>query len=234
MCMKMFLRKKMNYLTGRIVLLAGFCWLGLSAHAAGGHHAVDDAAMLELGKCKLEGWSERETGGTRTLHHLGAGCRVGPVELGLNLDKEKQTSSDAATSFGPQIKWAFPLNDVLSVGVAASAKFSSQSPHYASSAVVLPLSWRATDTLSAHVNWGRNFLRDGAGQPRGGMSLEWAPISTVSLLAERFREGANNATRLGARYALMPDVKVDISRARSLHAGGVSWWTAGVIWEFDR
>ena len=215
-------------------LLAGFCLVSLSAQAAGGHHAVDDAAMLDVGKCKLEGWAERETGGARTLHHLGTGCRVGPVELGLNLDKEKQTSSDAATSFSPQIKWACPLNDVLSVGVVASAKFNSQSPRYASSSVVLPLSWRATDTLSAHVNWGRNFLRGGAGQPRGGVSLEWAPTSDVSLVAERFREAANNSTRLGARYALTPDVKLDISRARSLHAGGASWWTAGVIWEFDR
>ena len=218
----------------RLGFLAGFCLVSLSAQAAGGHHAVDDAAMLDVGKCKLEGWAERETGGARTLHHLGTGCRVGPVELGLNLDKEKQAPSDASTSFGPQIKWAFPLNDVLSVGVVASAKFNSQSPRYASSTVVLPLSWRATDTLSAHVNWGRNFLRGGVGQPRGGVSLEWMPISDVSLVAERFREGANNSTHLGARFALTPDVKLDISRARSLHAGGVSWWTAGVIWEFDR
>ena len=208
--------------------------LAMQAHAAGGHHAVDDAALLDVGKCKVEGWVERETGGARTLQHAGAGCRVGPVELGLYLDKEKQTTLDAATSFGPQIKWAFSLNDVLSVGAVASAKFNSQSPRYASSTVVLPLSWRATDTLSAHVNWGRNFLRGGAGQPRGGVSLEWAPISDLSLVAERFREAANNSTRIGARYALTPDVKLDISRARGLYAGGVSWWTAGVIWEFDR
>ena len=218
----------------RFGLLAVFYLVSLSARAAGGHHAVDDAAVLDVGKCKLEGWAERETGDARTLLHLGTGCRVGPVELGLNLDKEKQAPSDAATSFGPQIKWAFPLSDVLSVGVVASAKFNSQSPRHASSTVVLPLSWRATDTLSAHFNWGRNFFRGGAGQPRGGVSLEWAPASDVSLVAERFREAANNSTRLGARYALTPDVKLDISRARSLHAGGVSWWTAGVIWEFER
>ena len=190
--------------------------------------------MLDAGKCKLEGWAERETGGARTLHHFGTGCRVGPVELGLNLDKEKMATADAVTSFGPQIKWAYPLNDVLSLGAVASVKFTSQSPRYASSTLVIPLSWRATETLSAHVNYGRNFLRGGVGQPRGGVSLEWTPISDLTLVAERFREAANNSTRLGARYALTPDVKLDISRARSLHAGGVSWWTAGVIWEFDR
>ena len=206
----------------------------LSAQAAGGHHAVDDAAVLDVGKCKLEGWAERESGGGRSLYHLGTGCRVGPVELGLNLDTEKQTLSDAATSFGPQLKWAYPISEAVSIGLAASAKFNSQSPRYASSTLVVPLTWRATDTLSAHVNWGRNFLRGGVGQPRGGLALEWAPVNNLSLVAERFREAANNSTRLGARYALTPDVKLDISRARSLGEGGVSWWTAGVIWEFDR
>jgi len=168
------------------------------------------------------------------LYHLGTGCRVGPVELGLNLDRENQAMSDAATSFGPQIKWAYDLNEVLSIGAVASAKFNSQSPRYASSTLVLPLTWRATDTLSAHFNWGRNFLRGGVGQPRGGVSLEWVPVSDLSLVAERFREAANHSTRLGTRYTLTPDIKLDISRARSLNAGGVSWWTAGFIWEFDR
>jgi len=43
----------------RCVPLAGlFAALGivsLSARAAGGHHAVDDAAVLDVRKCKLEG-----------------------------------------------------------------------------------------------------------------------------------------------------------------------------------
>lgn len=224
----------MKKYTKNVIALASLGALSLMAQAAGGHHSVDDAAILDIGKCKLEGWTERETGGARTLQHLGTGCRVGPVELGLNLDKEKQATTDAAFSFGPQIKWAFPLNDVLSTGAVASAKFNSQSPRYVSSALVLPLTWRATDTLSAHANWGRNFLPAGAGQPRGGVSLELAPTSDVSLVAERFREGTNNSTRLGARYTLAPDLKLDISRARSLSAGGVSAWSAGVMWEFDR
>ena len=218
----------------RGALFAAWCVLSLCVQAAGGHHAVDDAAVLDEGKCKLELWAERETGGARSLHHVGTGCRVGPVELSLNLDKEKQATVDAATSVGPQVKWVYALNEVVSVGAVASARFNSQSPRYVSSTLVLPLTWRATDTLSAHLNWGRNFLRDGGGQPRGGVSLEWAPVSDVSLVAERFREAANNSTRVGARYTLTPEVKLDISRARSLNAGGVSWWTAGVIWEFGR
>ena len=224
----------MKLCLGWLGVSAVMCVLSVPAHAAGGHHFVDDAVVLDVGKCHFGSWTERETGGARTLTHADVGCRVGPVELGLNLERENQTNGDAATSFSPQIKWAFPLSDVLSAGAVASAKFNSQAPRYASSTLVIPVTWRATETLSVHANYGRNFLRGGVGQPRGGVSLEWAPISDLSLVAERFREAANNGARLGARYALTPDVKLDISRARGLHAGGVSWWTAGVIWEFDR
>lgn len=51
-----------------------------SANAAGGHQAVDDATLLDAGRCKFERWAERDTGGARSLYHLGTGCRVGAVE----------------------------------------------------------------------------------------------------------------------------------------------------------
>jgi len=57
--------------------------------------------MLDVGKCKLVGWAERETGGARSLYHLGNGCRVGPVELGLNLDTEKQAGCRCRHQFWP-------------------------------------------------------------------------------------------------------------------------------------
>lgn len=127
---KRFVRIKIKRCLPLAGFLAALSVVSLSAHAAGGHHAVDDAAMLDVGKCKLEGRVERETGGARSLYHLGAGCRVGPVEPGLNIDGEKQAISDAATRFGPQIKWAYALNKALSIGAAASRiaeEFASRS-----------------------------------------------------------------------------------------------------------
>lgn len=44
--------KRSMPLTG---LLAALSIVSLSALAAGGHHAVDDAAVLDVRKCKLEG-----------------------------------------------------------------------------------------------------------------------------------------------------------------------------------
>ncbi len=74
------------------------------AHAAGGHHAVDDATILEPGQCQVETWADRERGSGRTLVHLGPACRIGPVELGLNLDRTRTSGSDAAMAGGPQLK----------------------------------------------------------------------------------------------------------------------------------
>ena len=44
-----------------LALLA--CLLGLTGHAyaAGGHHAVEDAALLEPGQCQVEFWHDRQS-----------------------------------------------------------------------------------------------------------------------------------------------------------------------------
>ena len=59
---------------------------GPKAWAAGGHYAVDDAVILEPEACQVEFWIDKAADGRGTLLHAGPACRVGPVELGLNLD----------------------------------------------------------------------------------------------------------------------------------------------------
>lgn len=206
--------------------------LGMPALAAGGHHAVDDANMLDEGQCNLEVWAERETGGARTLLHGGPGCRVGPVELDLNIDREKFTGMDGATSFSPQVKWATSLNEQLAVGLVVGSRFNNQSPRYAGSTLYIPVTWRAGDTLSLHANWGRDFQRIGPNQARGGLALEWAPVADWSFIAERFLQSGSSSARAGVRWAFKPGLSLDISRARTLGPGGPSWTTVGVNWQF--
>lgn len=205
-----------------------------TAHAAGGHHAVDDANMLDEGQCKLELWAERESGGDRALVHAGPGCRVGPVELGLNIEREKYSGQAGLTSFSPQVKWATSLNDQLNVGLVAGSTFARQSARYTGSTLYIPLTWRASDALLAHVNWGRDFQRGGPGQARGGVALEWTANADWSFVAERFRQAGDGSARIGARWALLPGVSLDISRASTLGPAGPTWATVGVNWQFDR
>lgn len=205
-----------------------------TAHAAGGHHAVDDANMLDEGQCKLEVWTERETGGSRALVHAGPGCRVGPVELDLNIERQKFSGLAASTSFSPQVKWATSLNDQLNVGLVAGSGFTSQSWRYTGSTLYIPLTWHASDALLAHVNWGRDFQRGAPAQARGGAALEWAASAEWSFVVERFFQAGASSARVGARWALMPGVSLDISRASTLGPAGPTWATVGVNWQFDR
>ncbi len=202
--------------------------------AAGGHHAVDDANMLDEGQCKLEVWAEREAGGSRTLGHAGPGCRVGPVELDLNIERQKFAGLAGSTSVSPQIKWATSLNDQLNIGLVAGSSFASPASRYTGSTVYIPLTWHAHDALLAHVNWGRDFQRDGPNQARGGLALEWAASAEWSFVGERFFQAGASTARLGVRWTMTPGVSFDISRARTLGPAGPTWVTAGVNWQFDR
>lgn len=213
--------------------LATLCGLAATqTHAAGGHHSVDDAAILDPGQCQIETW-----GGQR-LVHLGPACRVGPVELGLNLERER-TTDGRTVRVGPQIKWAFALTDTLSAGVLASATWQRNSAErtslrFTDSSLVIPVTWQFDEQWRAHFNLGRDFHRAQPSTSHSGAALEWAALPALSLVAERFREGGRNAWRAGLRWTATPSLNVDLSHARDLRHDGPRGWTLGLTWAFAR
>jgi hypothetical protein len=211
-------------------LLAGVSFV----HAAGGHHAVDDAALLDPGQCQLEVWADRERGRARTLMHLGPACRVGAVELGLNLDRVHAAGSDAVAVAGPQVKWAASLGAGLSAGVVVAANWQDPSPRYLGSTVVLPVSWQASESVLLHLNVGRDLRAHASDDTRAGAAIEWTPHSSWLFVAERFREGRTSFWRAGARWVLDPALNLDLSYARGVDGSAPSWWTFGLTWLFDR
>jgi len=210
-----------------------FAWVPF-VHAAGGHHAVDDAAILDPGQCQIEAWADRERGRVRTLMHLGPACRVGAVELGLNLDRVRVHAVGSVTIAGPQFKWAASLGNGLSAGLAVAANWQDRSPSYLGSTIVLPVTWQAGETVLVHVNAGRDLRAHASDDTRAGAAIEWTPHSSWSFVAERFREGRTNFWRAGARWVFDPALNLDLSHARSLDGKVPAWWTLGLSWVFDR
>jgi hypothetical protein len=209
------------------------CLLASSAQAAGGHHSVDDAVILDPGQCLIETWFDRAESSGARLWHVGPVCRIGPVELGLNFDAFRTSVGERTNVAGIQAKWAHPLTEKISIGVAVAAAWQDHSPHRVGTSVVLPLTWRATETLQVHVNAGRDFLHNAPDADHGGVAAEWSPSQEWSFVAERFRELHTDRWRLGARYTLNTNVSFDLSRAQGL-GNAPSSWTAGVNWVFDR
>ncbi len=215
-------------------MLAAGLAAGLPAQAAGGHHAVDDAALLEPGQCQLETWWDRESGGARTLLHAGSACRTGPVELGLNIDRLRLDGAGTTSIAGAQLKWTRTVRDGWSAGFVLGVAAQDHSPRYLGSTLVVPISWQATETLLTHVNLGRDFRQGQFDTHRAGLALEWSPLTAWSFVAERFRESGANFWRAGARWSLTPSMNLDLSRARALDASAPAWWTFGLTWGFDR
>src|SRR5690242_18243181 len=106
------------------------CLLAPSAEAAGGHHSIDDAAILDPGQCQVETWFERTQDGAARLWHVGPACRVAAVELGLNFDALRSNGRGRTDVAGAQAKWATPLSDRVAVGAVVSASWQDQSPHH--------------------------------------------------------------------------------------------------------
>jgi hypothetical protein len=218
--------------TAVAVALAAGLWPALG-QAAGGHHAVDDAAILEAGQCEVEGWWGRSQGGERLLH-AGAGCRVGPVELGI-AGESARLAGVSATGWGAQVKWAMPLTEDFSIGLAVSpASQAHVRPRYQGSTLSMLATWKASDTLALHANLGRDLVHRGADVNRSGIAAEWSPLDAWSFVAERYVEERAHYLRAGARWAVRDNFSVDLSRAQRLSGPGASNWTLGVTWLLAR
>jgi hypothetical protein len=207
--------------------------MGGTVHAAGGHHAVDDAAILESGSCELEGWFTR-AGAAERLLHAGLGCRVGPVELGLASERARDGEGHA-TGHGLQVKWATELAAGLSAGLSVSPAWQAHvRPRYQGTTVSGLLTWAVREDVALHANLGRDLLHGADDLNRSGVAVEWAPKPGWSLVAERYVESATHFLRAGVRWAASENLTADLSRAHNLRGEMPSNWTIGATWLFDR
>lgn len=218
----------------RLVPLAALLVSASRAGAAGGHHAVDDVSILEAGQCQIETWVDREDGNARRLLQAGTACRVGAVELGLNLDGTRVQGADTTTAAGPQIKWAQTVAKGFSVGVVGSTAWQRRSARRLSSTLVVPVTWQSSDSTWLHLNIGRDFRPHDVDTSRAGGAFEWTALANWAFVAERFRESRTNFRRAGARWTASASLSVDLSRASAMHDSAVAWWTLGLSWSFDR
>lgn len=205
------------------------CAWATTAHAVGGHFAVDDATILDVGQCQLETWLER-SGSAGELLHVGPACRVGPVEIGLNADRAQATGRSPVTFAGPQVKAVAALSDQLDVGLVAGVAWQGQAPHRIAASLYAPLSVRVQPSVRLHANAGRDRVEHGSTTSRAGVALEWQAHDRVALIGEGFRQFGANVARAGVHWEAGA-FSVDLSRAFSARASG--WWTLGVNWAFD-
>lgn len=217
---------------GRIIA-AALVSLASASHA-GGHFDVDDAGTLDPGRCQYEVWGGRFGESKVTDYHFGPACRVGPVELGLNIDRYS-THGEHAYFLEPQVKWTFLGQDPearLAAAVSAAMTFDATRGGHTGGQLVIPVSWRALDSLWIHANAGVDWATStGERTGRGGLQAEWALNDTVSLIFERFRAIGAWTSRGGMRWSLNPSISIDLSASRS-GPQGIWGYAIGLNHEF--
>ncbi|MGJ4748669.1 hypothetical protein ACQV5M_20075, partial [Leptospira sp. SA-E8] len=195
------------------------------AQAAGGHHAVDDAAVLEDGQCEADAWlADSDT----TLLHLGASCGTGPVELGLSVEHERSLNPDSdypsQTGLDFGVKWAHAFDREIGLGLSYDLGLNARPfpPEYAVSSLnglfTWTPSWSQRREYAFHVNVGRDFVDGGDSgddkdYSRWGLAAEWAPgddmlpevmtnIGQWSFVGERYRRFEADYLRFGFRIGV--------------------------------
>lgn len=206
--------------------------LPFAGHAAGGHHAVDDASTLDPGQCQVEVWTEQAPG--HQLQHVGPTCQAWGMEIGLNLERNANRAAPTQRSAGFQLKWAREVAPGFSLGAIWAAGWQSGSPRFTGHAVLVPLSWNPREDLALHLNLGLDLPSQAASVRHYGVALEWQPSEHWQGLLEAWRDGLGPQDRVGLRYLFSERLSVDLSRARAIRSTGASWWTLGLNWAFDR
>lgn len=212
----------------RAALLAAAMSVPGAAFAAGGHHGVDDAAILQRGDCEGESWFTRARGGERLLH-AGVQCRVGPVELGAGAEHARGGGEASQTGWGLEVKWAREVADGLSLGASVAPGWQARvRPRYQGTTVLGLATWTPADAWAFHANAGREFAHHGPSAARYGVAAEWTPRPGWSLVAERYREERTHFARAGVRWEAGRTWTIDLSRAQRLAGPVPSNWTLGL------
>lgn len=212
--------------------IGSLAFVGVTVRAAGGHFDVDDAAVLAPGRCQYELWANRAPRADANDLHLGPACRLGPFEIGLDLDRAS-VAGDSGFAVGPHLKWVRPLvADRLVAGVVVGTSYDLRSGGRPAQALYFPATWTVSPVWAFNLNFGWDRSSDGISR-RAGVSAEWSPAERWTVIGEHARIGRSPVARLGVRFALRPTLSLDLSAARVGALAG-SLYTLGVNHEFAR
>ncbi|MBS0449633.1 MAG: hypothetical protein JSR59_27310 [Proteobacteria bacterium] len=182
---------------------------------------MDDAVVLDPGHCQVETWAARPPDVAGTALHVGPGCRVGPVELGVNADRLPLEGGDTAGLAGPQIKWVVdPIAHRLSIGMAWILAADLRHGGRWGQTGYAVATWWPSETLQVHGNAGADWAPGTGDRTRRlGLGIEWAANDTVSVLAERLVATSQWRSRVGTRINLTDLLSLDLSVSRADNHG---------------
>jgi hypothetical protein len=205
------------------LLAAALLTAACGARAAGGHFDVDDATMLDDGRCQVELWAFDGRTPRAELLHAGSACHWGGIEWGLNADRIR-IDGERDDTLGPQAKWVMDIVDKrLAAGVVLAAAWRTAASEGPILNAYVPVSaW--VGPVQMNFNLGRDHDPRSGSFRRWGAGADWTLNDQLMLTLERRSLFAQAVTRAGVRYSLTPHSSIDASVAR---AGGLRLFGIG-------
>jgi hypothetical protein len=231
--------------TGIAAAIAAFgAFAAQGARAANGAYAVDAADISEVGSCKVESWTSVATN-TDFSAVANPSCVVDPfrpIELSLQTIRAR-SDGDWSTTVAPKAKTNFVPTGIGRWGLSAygGGSFDAASGDAMSAFVVIPATFRLSETMRINVNGGwlwdrtvdRHYLTYGVG-------FDWKFTDTLQWTIEAYGQaGASEVASVvqprfqtGVRYRPNEIFSVDVIYGRNITGESGNWITIGTTVRF--
>ncbi len=173
------------------------------ALALGGHFAVDDAALVDAGRCEVETWYTHFNGNNNEFTVLPTCNPTGQFDLGLGLSRV-QEGGDTHTEVALEGKtlWRTQDDHGFGMGLAAAAIWNDDSKRVDDVELYVPLSIPHSERLTSHYNLGWAWARDDRNAVIWGAALEYAVEGPLHLVAETWGDHRGSTrVQAGLRFA---------------------------------
>jgi hypothetical protein len=215
-----------------------------AVQAAGGAYAVDDAAIDDIGACKVESWASFASNSDFAAVSTPA-CVLPfvfkPVEFGLQAARTR-VDHEWGTSLTPKAKMNIVKPGVGNFGFALSGgtTFDALTGENTGSYVNIPVTYTVSETFKININGGWLYDRIAAlHYVTYGAGVEWMPVKDgpITLLAEVFglagpqgdpRTITDPRFQAGIRITPIETADFDIIYGRNITGENAHWLTVGL------
>lgn len=214
----------------------------LSAQAAGGAFAVEDAEVEEPGSCKVESWAAFADN-RDFLGAVAPACVVSlgrPVELGMTYARFRSGSE-----WGSELVFKGKTNLIpiegnkFGLAIIAGGAVDLISREFSAAFVTIPVSFQLHEQFRLNVNAG--WLGNPTTNEHSmswGVGAEWEFAKQLKLIGEVFGfvgESVNRDPRaqVGLRFTPQEHYDIDLIYGRNITGENANWITVGLNVRFD-
>lgn len=237
------MRANLKLLVAWVAAFAALVLLSSHGHAAGGAYFVDDAAIDDVGACKVESWVALAS--NTDLAAVSAPACVVPLFLPTELSVQAvrfRMDGEWGTALAPKAKMTLVKPEVGKFGVAivGSSIFNVSTGELGSSFIYIPVTYTVTETFKFNVNAGWSYDHSAAlHYAIYGAGFEWIPVKDgpVTLIAEMFgfigertdpRSIIEPRFQAGIRITPIETVDLDLIYGRNIGGENANWVTVGL------